>query len=377
MNFALTEEQEILRKSARDFLEAECPGTLVREMEADEAGLPAELWRKIAALGWMGLVFPEKYGGSGGSFTELAVVLEEMGRVCLPGPFFSTVVLGGRSILEAASEEQKQELLPRIARGDLKVALALTEPSASYAPDSVTVSARPSGKSYLINGTKLFVADAKVADYLVCVTRTKEGAGDGKGITLFLVDARSPGIECTLLKTMDGSQQCELSFSDVSVPADKMLGELHGGWRTVERVLTLARVAKCAEMVGGIYRVLEMSAQHAKERVQFGRPIGVNQAIQLHCANMAVDADIARFLTYKAAWSLSQGLDSTKAVAVAKAWVSQAYPRVTYLGQLVHGGIGFCLEHDIALHIRRAKAAEAVFGDVSFNRELVAREMGL
>jgi alkylation response protein AidB-like acyl-CoA dehydrogenase len=287
------------------------------------------------------------------------------------------VVLGGLCILEAASEKQKRELLPRIASGDLILALALTEPSAGYEPASINMPARADKESYVIDGTKLFVADANTADYLVCVTRSEDRTTEEAGITLFLVDARSPGIEYSLLKTIDGSKQCEVSFNNVDVPRDNQLGELGQGWSVVEKVLARAKVAKCAEMVGGISRVLEMSQQYAKERVQFGRPIGVNQAIQFHCANMVIDADIARFLTYKAAWHISESLPCAKEVAAAKAWVSDAYLQVTYLGQLVHGGIGFCLEHDLSLYIKRAKAAEVTFGDAGLHREVIAQELGL
>jgi alkylation response protein AidB-like acyl-CoA dehydrogenase len=377
MDLSLSEEQEMLKKMARDFFTHELPKTLVKEMAKDERGYPPELWRKMAELGWTGLMFPEEYGGSGGSLLDLAVLLEEMGRACLPGPFFSTVVLGGLTLLEAGSEEQKQELLPKIADGSLLVTLALTEPSARYTPDAVHTRAVKRGEEYVISGTKLFVPDAHVADYLICVARTGRGKKPEAGITLFLVDARSPGISCTLLKTIAGDKQCEVVLDKVVVPERNILGRVGQGWKHIERVLQQATAVKCAEMLGGAQQVLEMTVAYAKERVQFGRPIGSFQAIQHHCANMATDVDGCRFITYLACWKLSEGMPAAKEVSMAKAWVSDAFRRVTALGHQVHGGVGFIEDHDMPLYFKRAKAWELMFGDADFHRELVAQHIGL
>lgn len=376
MDLSLDETQEMLRKMARDFFMDKCPKSLVREMVADERGYPPELWREMSQLEWMGLIIPEEYGGTGGSFLDLAVLLEEMGRACLPGPFFSTVVLGGLTLLEAGNEEQKKEFLPRLSRGELIFTLALTEPSAKYTPDAIQVKAKAEGEEYVIDGIKLFVPDAHIADYIICAARTRE-APPPEGITLFLVDAKSPGISSTLLQTIAGDKQCEVVLDKVRVPKKNILGELNQGWSYIEKVLQKAAVAKCAEMVGGAQQVLEMCVSYAKERVQFGRPIGSFQAIQHHCANMATDVDGSRFITYQAAWKLSESLPSTKEVAMAKAWVSDAFRRVTALGHQVHGGVGFIEDHDMPLYYKRAKAWELVFGDAGFHREKVAQELGL
>jgi alkylation response protein AidB-like acyl-CoA dehydrogenase len=377
MDLGFSEEQEMLRTSARDFLEKECPKSLVKEMAEDERGYTPELWRKMAELGWMGLVIPEEYDGMGMSFLDLVVLLEEIGRACVPGPFFSTVILGGFAILDAGNEEQKKEFLPKIANGEMIVTLALTEPSGRYDADAITVKAVPDKDDYLISGTKLFVPDANIADYMVCAARTKDGASPDEGITLFLVDAKSPGIATTLLKTIAGDKQCEVIFDNVRVPKKNMLGELDKGWGVVERILEKATVALCAQMIGGAQAALEMSVAYAKERVQFGRPIGSFQAIQHYCANMVTDVDGSRFITYEAAWKVSEGLPATMEVSMAKAWVSEAYRRVTLLGQQIHGGIGFCMDHDMPLYFKRAKAAEPTFGDADWHREMVARELGL
>ncbi|MEK7847910.1 MAG: acyl-CoA dehydrogenase family protein, partial [Chloroflexota bacterium] len=348
MDLGLSEEQEMLRKMARDFLVNECPKTLVRQMEEDEKGYTPELWAKMAEQGWLGLPFPEKYGGVGYSFLDLTVLLEEMGRACLPGPFFSTVVLSGYTILEAGSEEQKKKLLGAIARGKLVCTLALTEPSASYDPKDIKVKATARADGYVINGTKLFVPDANVAGCMIVVARTS-GRGD-QGITLFLVDPKAPGVSITQLKTIASDKLCEVTFKNVKVGQDAVLGQVGQGWSAVEKGLQRAAVAKCAEMVGGAQQVLEMTVDYAKQRVQFGRPIGSFQAIQHYCANMVTDVDGARLITYEAAWRLQEGLPSAKEVSMAKAWTSEAYRRVTALGHQIHGGIGFTIEHDMQLY---------------------------
>jgi alkylation response protein AidB-like acyl-CoA dehydrogenase len=377
MDLGLSEEQEMLKTSARDFLQKECPKTLVKQLDESDEGYSPELWRKMAGLGWLGLMFPEEYDGSGGSFLDLTVLLEEMGYNILPGPFFSTVVLGGLTILAAGNEEQKKDLLPRIAGGKTILTLALTEPRVGYDAASIRTTATADNGEYVINGTKLFVPDANVADLLLCVARTEEAENPEDGVTLLLVDAKSPGIKCTLLKTLAFDKQCEVIFDNVRVPGENILGEPNQGWPVVQDVLQKATVAKCAEMVGGAQAALDMAVAYAKERVQFNRPIGSFQAIQHYCANMVSDVDGSRFVTYKAAWKVSEGLPATMDVAVAKAWTSEAYRRVTLLAHQIFGAIGFTMDHDLHRYYRRAKAGEMMFGDGAFQRAIVARELGL
>jgi len=374
MKLTLTEEQEMLKKTARDFLADKCSKTFVKQMEESETGYFRELWQEMGELGWMGLAFPEKYGGGDMSFLDLAVLLEEMGRACLPGPFFSTVILGGLSILDLGSEEQKQEYLPKLIRGEKIFTLALTEPGYhNYDASSVTVEAALDDGNYTINGTKLFVPDAHIADYLLCVARTKPK----DGITIFLVDAKNPRINYTTLKTIAGDKLCEVVFDQMPVLKANILGRLNQGWSAVQKIIERAAMGKCCEMVGNIQRVLEMTVDYAKERKQFDRPIGSFQAIQHYCADMATDVDSARFSTYQAAWMLSEGLSCTKEVAIAKAWIGEASQRVFALAHQIHGAIGATIEHDLHYYTRRAKAAELAFGDANFYREIVAREMGL
>jgi alkylation response protein AidB-like acyl-CoA dehydrogenase len=373
MDLGLSEPQEMLRKMARDFLTTECPKSLVRQMEEDEKGYPVQLWQNMAELGWMGLPFPEEYGGGGGSFLDLAILLEEMGRACLPGPFFSTIVLGGLMVVDAGSEEQKQELLPLMAEGKLIMTLAIMEPIGGYEAADMAVQSAAEKDQYVISGTKLFVPDAHVADRIICVARTGRGSQPQQGITLFLVNRQSHGVTCELLSSLAKDKQCQVVFDRVTVPAKDMLGKVGQGWSAVSKALQRAAAAKNIEMVGGAQQVLEMTVNYAKERVQFDHPIGSFQAVQHHCANMAIYVDSARYLAYQAAWKLSEGLPCDMEVAAAKAWTSDAYRRVCSLGHQVHGAIGFTLDHDMQLYSRRAKLAEVFFGDADFHREAIAR----
>jgi alkylation response protein AidB-like acyl-CoA dehydrogenase len=374
MDLGLNEAQQMLKNSAREFLERECPPAYVRAMEEDERGYTTEMWRKLAEQGWLGLIFPEKHGGVGLGFLDMAILLEEMGRALLPGPFFSTVILGGMAIMDAGSDAQKQEFLPRIAEGQVIVTLALTEPSARWDAAGVQTTATRSGNNYVVNGTKLFVPNAHVSDYLIVAARTGQSEKD---VTLFIVPRNARGVKQTLLKTIASDRQSEVVFEGVSVPSSAILGQLNRGWDTIERVMQWGAIGKCAEMLGGGQKVLEMTVDYAKQRVQFGRPIGSFQAIQHHCANMATDVEGSRYITYQAAWRLSEGLPAGPEVAMAKAWVSDAYRRVCALGHQCHGAIGFTKEHNMQLYSRRAKAAELAFGDSDYHLEAVAKAIGL
>jgi len=367
----------MLRTSARDFLTTECPKTLVRELEESEKGYSPELWRKMAQLGWMGLVIPEEYGGMGMEFFDLTILIEEMGRNILPSPFFSTVVLGALPILSAGSDEQKKELLPRIAEGESILTMALTEPTATYEASGVQLKAVAQGDSFVLNGTKLFVENAHIADYIICVTRTKDSASPEDGITLFLVEGGSPGIKCEVVPTIAADKLCEVVFKDVKVPKKNLLGELNKGWPIVAKALEQATMAKCAEMIGGAQASLDMSVEYAKERVQYGRPIGSFQAIQFYLADMWMKVDMGKNIVYEATWMVSEGLPATEKVAITKGWVNEAYKFVTERGVQIHGAIGTTRDHDMGLYYRRAWAADLAFGDTDFQREVVARHLGL
>lgn len=377
MDLDLTKEQKILKNSAREFLKKECPRSLIREMKDDEKGYPQKLWDQMAELGWLGLAIPEKYGGYGGTFLDVCVLLETMGEACCPAPFFSTVITGALPIMFAGNEQQKEALLPKIADGSLILTFAMTEPDAWYGAMGVCMTAEPDGETYILNGTKLFVENAHIADYILCVARTNSGKRPDDGLTLFLVDAKTSGIQWSLLKTLAYDKQCEVVFDKVVVPKKNIIGEVDRAWPVLRKIQDHAAVAKCTEMLGGMQAAFDMTVAYAKERKQFGRPIGSFQAIQHHCANMLIDVDGSRFITYYAAWKISEGQEAGMDASMAKAWTSSASRRVTLLAHQIHGAISFCEEYDIHLFYRRAKSGEIAFGDSDFHLENVARGLGL
>lgn len=379
MEFGFTEEQEMIRSQAAEFLAHECPVALVRELMNSEHGYSDDLWEKVAAMGWLGLVFPEEYGGAGLTFVELTVLLEGMGRALAPGNFFSTVLLAGLTLLEAASEEQKRRWLTPLSEGKLRATLALTEPNGSWEAAGVTsVTAERSDGDYVINGTKLFVPDAQMADLIICAVRTGSSPLSENNITLFAVDRNSDGLNITRLKTMDQTRgSYEVTFERVRVSADRVLGSVGKAWPVIGRVIDKATIGLCAEMVGGAQRVLEMCIAYAKERVQFGRPIGSFQAIQHKCADMLLVIESARSAAYAAAWAASHDRDDTALLAsIAKAYTSDASRFVAGEGIQIHGGMGFTWEHDVHLYFKRAKADEFNFGDANYHRGRVAQLLG-
>ena len=374
MNFEPDEEQVMLKTSARDFLEKECPKKHVRGMMEDERGYSPELWKKIADLGWLGLTLPEEYGGVGCSFLNLVVLLEECGRALLPAPIIPTVVLTAHPILAAGTDEQKKGFLPKIASGEMILTLAFLEAGGGLEASDVAVTAAPSGNNFIINGTKLFVPDAHVADYLLCVTRTGDGANKEEGITLFLVDKKTEGVQIEILKTMTGQKLCEVVFTNVAVPKKNILGKLNQGWPVMQRVLVEAQVAECAWMTGGARWAMETSIDYARLRIAFDRPIGSFQAIQHKLSNMAVEVEGATSIVYYAAWTIMQNEpEMTLAASMAKSWCGETYKHATFDGVQIHGGIGYTWDHDMHLYLKRAKACEVTFGDSDYHREKVAQ----
>ncbi|MSQ28776.1 MAG: acyl-CoA dehydrogenase [Dehalococcoidia bacterium] len=376
MDLGLNEMQEMLRRTARAFFENECPKSVVRQAEQDERGYSPELWRKIAAQGWTGMTLPAEYGGGGASFLDLALFYEEVGRALAPVPYLD-VALSAFLLQELGSEQQKREWLPQLASGNLIATVALVEPAASYDADSIHLTASSQGPDYVLNGVKLFISNAHIADRMLVVARTKESANPEDGLTVFLVDPHAPGVSITLLQTLASDRQCEVVFENVKVPAVNVVGPVDGAWPALKSMLGKARVLLAAWSVGGAEFALEMTVEYAKTRVQFGRPIGSFQAISHKCADMAIDCDTMRYGVYHAAWRLAEGLAAGQEIAIAKAWSADAYRRVTALAEQVHGGVGYMMEHDIQLYFRRAKAAELLFGDADYHREVVAVGMGL
>ena len=372
MDLEFSDEQRLIRDSAREFLAQACPPASVRAARSDPRGCPRQLWRAMAQLGWMGLSVPEHYGGSGAGFMELAVLLEETGRVCLPGPFFSTVMLGVPCLLELGNARQKKAMLPRLARGDLVLGLALQEGGGEFDPSRITLPAQKIKNGFRLTGTKMFVADASAADYLICVARPGIQGQPGKDLALFLVARDAPGLHLAPLISIDGTQLHEVVFDGVDVPLDNVLSGRAGIWPQLKQILLKATIGKCAQMVGGAQHVLDIAVSYAKEREQFNRPIGSFQAIQHHCVNMLIDLERARWLTYKSAAAVVGNDLQSQQASMTKAWCNHAYRRIVQLGHQVMGGVGYCEDHELPLYFRNARMAETAFGDSDTHMEIIA-----
>jgi len=375
MDLGLTEIQQMLKTSAQDFLARECPLTLVREMEEDSRGFTDELWRQMVGLGWTGVAFPEQYGGTGGNFADLGVLLEEIGRSLAPSPFFSTVVLGGMTVLDGGSDAQKDELISRICAGTIIMTMAVAEAGAAYEPWDIQAIASQQGGGYEITGTKLFVPDAAAADVILVATRTSAGSDTADGISLFLVPAGTDGLTITPMQSVGNERVFEVSLDKVNVSADSAIGAVGEAWSIIDRAIMRATAAQCIEMLGGSEAVLDMTVEYAKGRTQFGRAIGTFQAVQHHCARMATDVEGSKNIAYQAVWRLSEGLPAQKEVAMAKAWIGPAYRRVCGTAHQCHGAIGFTKEHDLQLYTRRAKVHELTYGDANHHKEIVLQHL--
>jgi alkylation response protein AidB-like acyl-CoA dehydrogenase len=376
VEFAFSEEQEMLRRSAREFLAKECSSKFVRkQMESPDAFDPA-LWKKLADLGWTALGIPEQYGGVG-TFLDLVVVLEEAGRSLLPGPFFATMGLAVPVLIEAGTEAQKKEVLTAIAEGSGRATLAFTEATGRWDADGIKLAAKPAGDGWQLDGVKHFVPDAAVADYTLVAARTR---GEGEdGITLFLIKGKPNGMTVAPLDAMDQTRRwSQVTFENMKLDAGAVMGSAHNAWPSLTRALEWATAGLCAEMIGGGQKVLETSTEYAKTRHQFGKPIGIYQAVSHKLADMLVQSESARSTTYYAAWTVdADAPDRSLASSIAKAYVSDAYRKIAGDGIQVHGGIGFTWEHDLHLYLKRAKASEVTLGDATYHRELVAQALDL
>ncbi len=378
MDIRLNQDQIEIARQARRFCENETPMEYVRAMIEDGSGFTEGVWSKMTEMGWTALRIPEAYGGLDMEMMDLAVILEEMGRKVVPGPFFSTVLLAAEAILETGSESQKEAYLTRISGGEIIGTLALHETDGGADPGYVQMTARPSGNGFVLEGTKLFVPDAHVADVIVCAARTAIGEDPTTGITIFLLDPKADGVSISLLPTMDGTRKlCSLELRGVRVGADGILGRPNEGWGPLQRVLQRAQVGLCAECVGGAQRAMEIATEYAKVRIQFDQPIGGFQAVKHRCAQMYVEVESARSILYWAAWAQDHGDPDEAALAasVAKAYCSEVYRNASTSAIQVLGGTGFSWEHDIHIYLKRAKANEVALGDPVYHREQVARRL--
>ena len=367
MDLDFSSEQEILRDSAARFLANECPYDRVKEIEESEEGYDPDLWRQVAELGWTGLLFPEKYGGYEAQFLDLIVIEEEIGKAVFPSPFFSTVIQCGIAILEGGTEEQKEDLLAQISEGSLIMALAQYEEDASVNPASLSMKAEPQGEEYLLNGTKMFVVDANIANKLLVAAH----AGD-KGLSLFVVDTQDPGLTITKMPTVGMDNTCEVIFKGVKAT---LLGETGTGVDVLQKMTAKAMVAKSAEMVGGAKVCIDITAAYAREREQYGKPIGGYQAIWHYMANMLLAYDTTSNYLYRVACMVDEGSAFELDAMALKAGCNDAFDFIAERSVQIHGGIGTTREANIGLFYRRAKTYESIMGSPEHQYEKIADQI--
>ena len=353
MQFGLSESQEFLKDSARKFFAGECPSAEMRRLMETDTAYDAALWSKLTHQGYTGIIFPEEYGGVGLGKVELMLLMEESGRALLPGPFFSTVVLAGSLLDAVTSPAQKKQYLAPICRGEVRSTVAIVEHSANWDTSSLEMSSS-NGK---LTGRKFFVADAAIADFLLVVAR------DG----VFVVDAKARGLNISPMRGMDLTRKLYVvEFSNT--PTEKISSSTN-----LSRPFDIATAALAAELVGGMQRTLDITVEYAKTRKQFGKPIGMFQAVQHQCADMYLETESARSAVYYAGWALEENApDAATAVSIAKMYASDAARTVGNRGIQIHGGMGFTWENDLHLYYRRAKSSETAFGDATFHRERIA-----
>jgi alkylation response protein AidB-like acyl-CoA dehydrogenase len=373
LDFGFSDEQEMLRDAAKRFLTDNCSTKYVRQMMADETAHDPSFWQKLVGQGWPGLLIPEQYGGANGTFLDMTVIVEEMGKALIPGPFFAAALLGVPAFLAGASDALKTEFLPKIAEGKFIPTVAIAEASGRFDAGGIELTVVKKGSGYTLTGEKFFVPDAHVADAIIVAARTS-GSGEN-AITLLCVPAKEKGVTVTQLKTVDMTRRmCHVKFDNVQ--ADTIIGAESAGWPVLRRVLDVATAALSTEIVGTAQKALDIAVEYAKTRVQFGKPIGSFQAIKHKCVDMMVAVENARSLTYYAAWTVDEGVtEAATAVPMAKAYASDMGKNVTSEAIQVHGGIGFTWEHDMHLYHRRALAGEANLGNAPIHRETVAKSL--
>ena len=368
----------MLQTSAREFMEDQLPKSRVLEIDDSESGFDPNLWEQMSELGWSSLTIPEEYGGLGQGWVDLGVVSEVMGYYACPSPLLSSAVLSAQAVLAAGSEEQKQAILPGIATGQQIFALAYTEPEYSWSPGSVKLQAVESDGGYVLNGTKLFIPDANVADRILVVARTSSGGSPKDGLSLMAVNRTAPGVSVRVMDGWIGPKACEVNFDNVEVGAADVLGEPGSAWGAIESAMDRATAVLCAFMAGGAQAVYDMTREYSQTRIAFGVPIGTFQRVQDHVIDALTDADSAKWTAFEALWQLDEDMDDAPVgVSTAKAVVSLGFPRACDAAHHVHAGIGADLEYGLTQYTKRARTLQHYLGDHVYHKARMAKLMKL
>ena len=374
MDVLLNDEEKLVASSAREFLQGECSTALVREMEEDRLGYSPELWAKSAEMGWPGMCLPEQYGGQELPLTYLGLVMQECGRAMAPIPLHSTVVTS-ITLARSGSPEQRQAILPGVSEGKTILTWAFSEVDARYRPETVKMTAKAEGDDFVLNGNKLFVDNFLAANLCLVAARTAPASETSAGLSLFLVDTKAAGITDIPLRTLAKDRQSEVVFKDVRVPKANLVGPLNEGWPVMEQLLDLATILVCTQMLGATRMDAEMAIEHAKFREAFGQPIGAFQSIQHTCADMIIYIDGGELLSYEALWKMDNGMPAQVEVSQAKAFCNEKCEAVVRNSQSVHGGIGFMMEFDLHLWLRRVTAWSMRLGTAYEHRARVAHAL--
>lgn len=373
LDLRLTESEEMLKKTALDFVRRDAPKEVIQDLQESDTGYTDEIWRKIVEMGWPGLIIPEQYGGFGNSLTSAGVLFEALGTGPLPGPHFSSGILSSLIILEAGTEEQKQRILPAIAKGEQILTVALTEPGYSWEPRAVQTTVKSKNGDFVVDGLKLFTMDAQAATHFIVVARTGKGADPVKGISLFLVDRESDGLSVRRLPGFLAGRTFEVKLDSVKVPRAAMLGDKDEGWQALEKGIAKSIPVLCAYKVGGCQAVVDMALEYSRLRIQFGTAIGRFQRVQDMIIEMVEHSDAARWTTYESLWKLDTQRPAAESVHLAKAVSSEAYWQVCSLAHRVFSGISYSKEHPVSFHTRASRSLYSYLGEPSYHRQQLAR----
>jgi len=373
LDLNLTESEEMLKATALDFMKRDAPKEVIQRLQETDTGITGELWRRVAEMGWLGIIIPEQYGGTGNQLTSAGVLFEAIGAGPLPGPYFSSGILGSLIVLEAGTEEQKQQFLPDIAEGKKILTLALTEPDYSWDPGLIQTAAAAKNGDFILDGLKLFTMDAQAATHFIVVARTGKESDTAKGISLFLVDKESEGISVNRLPGFLTGRSFEVKFDSAKVPGAAMLGGKDEGWPLLQKSIEKAIPVLCAYKVGGSQAVFEMALEYSRIRVQFGMPIGRFQRVQDMIINMVTHLDAARWATYEALWKLDTQRPATESIHLAKVLSSQAYWELCTIGHQVFSGVSYSKEHALSFHTRASRSLYNFLGEPTYHRQQIAQ----
>ncbi len=368
LDLALSESEEMLRKTALDFMKRDAPKDVVQKVQETDTGMTPELWNKAVEMGWLGIVTPERYGGFANPLTSAAVLFEALGSGPLPGPYFCSGVLGNLIIMETATEAQKEEVLPAVAEGKEILTLALTEASYGWEPGDIQTTATRRGNSFVLNGVKLFVPEAAAATKYIVAARNGRGA-----TSLFLVDSKASGVSLRRLPGFLMGRSFEIKLDSVKVLASARLGEAEDTWPMLQKAMDKAIPVLCAYKVGGCQALFDMAAEYSRTRVQFGQPIGRFQRVQDMIIEMVNYADAARWVTYECLWKLDTDKPAAESIHAAKAVASDAYWQTATIAHRVFSGLSYAKDHAASFHTRASRSLYHLLGSPSYHRQQLGK----